>query len=519
MFSTVLTAAIYGVEAVKVTVEADVSDGLPMFSMVGFLASEVRESQDRVRTALRNTGFVLPTKRITVNLAPADMRKSGSGFDLPIAVSVLGAMGELDPEKTKGFLMAGELSLNGSLCRVRGVIEMLSKAKSFGCSACIVPEGNLAEGSVVSGITVYGAHSLKEVLEFFRGERALHTRQVDMRVDIDRIRKEQEKNDLPDFCDLKGQPALRRAAEIAAGGMHNLLVIGPPGSGKTMLAKRLPSILPRTTLEEALEITRIHSIAGELPEGDGILTVRPFRSPHHTVTSAALTGGGIIPRPGEVSLAHRGVLFLDELPEFQAETLETLRQPLEEGEISISRLAGMYRFPADFMLCAAMNPCKCGYYPDRNRCTCSARDVRRYLDHVSQPLLDRIDLCVEAAQMSYDQISAQGQEECSADIRKRVERVRRIQEKRYRGTLWRFNADLNTQGVQEYCVLGQSEENLLRKAYHKLGLTARSYTGILKTARTIADLAESEVIRTEHLSEAISYRALDKRYWGKEAFL
>ena len=515
MFSTVITAAICGAEAKKVTVEADVSDGMPLFSMVGFLSSEVREAQDRVRTALRNAGVPLPPKRITVNLAPADLRKAGSGYDLPIAVCILASMGEVQGCALRECMLAGELSLNGDLCRVRGVMEMLSRAASFGCRRCIVPMGNLAEGSVIEDIEVLGASSLQEVIRYLNGETEL----AKMSIDIDQIRARQEKENLPDFEDIKGQPALRRAAEVAVSGMHNLLIIGPPGSGKTMTAKRIPSILPRTTRKEALEISRIHSIAGELPEKEGLLTVRPFRAPHHTVTSAALAGGGILPHPGEVSLAHHGVLFLDEMPEFRQETLETLRQPLEEGIIQISRLAGMYRFPADFMLCAAMNPCKCGYYPDRNRCTCSSRDVKRYLDNISQPLLDRIDLCVEARRMDYDDISASGKEEPSAAILRRVEKARAIQERRYRDTPFHYNSDLDTESAHIYCPLGRNEEALMRSAYKKLGLTARSYISILKVSRSIADLEGADDISVRHLSEAISYRTLDKRYWGKEVIM
>ena len=394
-------------------------------------------------------------------------------------------------------------------------MEMLARAHSFGCDHCIVPMANLAEGSMIEGITVLGASTLAEVICYFRGEAGL----VSMTCRVDEIRARQEKEQLPDFEDLHGQPALRRAAEVAVSGLHNLLIIGPPGSGKTMTAKRLPSILPRTTYAEALEISRIHSIAGTLPPREGLLTIRPFRAPHHTVTGAAMAGGGLIPRPGEVSLAHRGVLFLDELPEFRSETLEILRQPLEEGYIRISRLSGTYRFPADFMLCAAMNPCKCGYYPDRNRCTCSFRDVRRYLDHISQPLLDRIDLCVEAREIRFADLYRKTKEESSECIRSRVEKARTIQEARYAGTKFRYNSDLDTEAAKRFCGLGASEEKLMKNAYQKLRLTARSFVGILKVARTIADLEGSGKISVKHLSEAIGYRTLDKRYWGEEAAL
>ncbi len=509
MFSTVVSAAINGIESKKVMVEADVSDGMPMFSMVGFLGSEVKEAQDRVRTALKNSGIHLPAKRITVNLSPADLRKAGSGFDLPIAIAVLASLGYIPQDSLKGILFAGELSLNGGINSIRGVMEMVSSAAEYGCHTCVIPQGNLREGSVIREVRVLGAESIKQVFNFLTGVGTLG----ETHINIEEIRSKQEEDTKVDFAEVQGQKLLRRAAEVAVSGLHNLLIIGPPGSGKTMTARRIPTILPQTTLEEALEVSKLHSIAGILPEEVGLLTARPFRAPHHTITPAALAGGGSSPRPGEVSLAHRGVLYLDELPEFQKSTLEILRQPLEEGKICISRNTGNYLFPAGFMMVASMNPCKCGYYPDRNRCSCSAREVKRYLNHISQPLLDRIDICVEAEPVLYDELKNLTEEESSAQIRTRVTQAQQIQQLRYQGTGFRFNSDLNVTAVRKYCFLGKEEEDLMREAFEKLNLTARSYSRILKVARTIADLAGKENISTAHLGEAVCYRALDKKYW------
>lgn len=509
MFCTVTSAAIHGIESRKVMVEADVSDGMPMFSMVGFLSSEVREAQDRVRTALKNSGIHLPAKRITVNLAPADLRKAGSGFDLPIAVAVIAALGYIPAESLQGILVAGELSLNGEINGIRGVLELVSGAAKFGCHTCIIPCQNLREGSVIQGMRVLGAESISQVLHFLTGEASL----MELSINIEEMRIGQEQKKEVDFADIQGQELLRRAAEVAVCGMHNLLIIGPPGSGKTMAAKRIPTILPQTTLEEALEISKIHSIAGMLPEDVGLKLVRPFRAPHHTITPTALAGGGSGPRPGEVSLAHRGVLYLDELPEFEKNTLEILRQPLEDGKICISRTAGNYLFPADFMLVASMNPCKCGYFPDRNRCSCSMWEVKRYLHHLSQPLLDRIDICVEAKPVPYEALQREGVGESSAQIRNRVAQAQQIQQERYKGTPFRFNSDLNAAALKKYCKLGRKEETLARESFEKLGLTARAYGRILKVARTIADLEGEQQITAEHLAEAICYRSLDKKYW------
>ena len=398
-----------------ISVEADASDGLPGFAMVGYLASEVREAQDRVRTALRNSGYRLPPKRVTVNLAPADIRKYGSGFDLPIAVAVLSAHGYLPQELLKNTFFAGELGLDGRIHGIHGVLGMVMEAKRSGCTSCIVPSANVREGAVIQGIDVYGAAHLSEVVDHITAGNPLPK----ISINIEEMLARGHVGSALDFADIKGQHMAKRAAEIAAAGMHNLLLGGPPGAGKTMIASRIPGILPPLSVEETLEVSQIHSVAGTLPE-EGILTERPFRMPHHTVSSVAMAGGGMNPRPGEISLAHRGVLYLDELPEFQKDTMEVLRQPLEEGKIRISRNSGRYVFPAEFMLVASRNPCRCGYYPDRQRCRCSEIEVRRYLHRISRPLLDRIDLHVEVQQLPYDDLVQGGQEESTEQIRARL---------------------------------------------------------------------------------------------------
>lgn len=501
LFSQVSSAAICGIQSRIISVEADVSNGLPGFSMVGYLASEVREAQDRVRTALRNSGFSLAPKKITVNLAPADLRKAGSGFDLPIAVAVMAAYGMIPQELLKHILFAGELGLDGSIRGTNGILGMVLEAKRAGFRACVIPFGNVREGAVVDGIEVYGAAHLREVADHFLSSKRLKK----VHINIEETDSEYGREKAPDFQDIHGQETVKRAAEIAAAGMHNLLISGPPGAGKSMIARRIPSILPPLSIEESLEISQIHSVAGILPK-EGILKERPFRMPHHTITSAALTGGGNVPKPGEISLAHRGVLYLDELPEFQRETLEILRQPLEEGEVWISRNSGQYIFPADFMLVASRNPCKCGYYPDRKRCRCSEGEVRRYLHRISRPLLDRIDLHVEAKQIRYDELAGRDKEESSAEIRTRVLRAHEIQTRRYKGTGIRFNSQLSAAVLEKYCLLDADEEAWMRKIYEQKKLTARAYHRMMKVARTIADLDGSEKIEMRHLYEAVFYR-------------